>query len=71
MRYTQWLKDDGKLEGDVTVVKQSETEFLVVVTDTMHRHGENWLKRHITENDFVTVCDYTPALAQINIQGPR
>jgi len=68
--YTQWLNDDGKLEGDVTVVKMSEEEFVVVVTDTMHRHAEAWLRRHIGDR-FVTVADVTSSYAQLNIQGPR
>ena len=31
----------GKLEADLTVTKLAEDKFLVVVTDTMHRHAEN------------------------------
>ena len=37
----------GKLEADVTVIKQTEQRFIVVATDTMHRHVETWLKRHV------------------------
>lgn len=36
--YTQLLNDEGKMEGDVTVCKLEEDKFMVVVTDTMHRH---------------------------------
>merc|ERR1719493_407865 len=48
----------------------SEEEFIVVVTDTMHRHAETWLRRNIGER-FVTVADVTSAYAQLNVQGPR
>ena len=41
--YTQFLNERGRLEADVTVTKQTEERFLVVVTDTMHRHVEAWL----------------------------
>ena len=37
----------GKLEADLTVTKTAEDEFMVVVTDTMHRHAEAWMQRHI------------------------
>ena len=45
--YTQWLNEAGTLEGDVTVMKQEDDKFVVIVTDTMHRHAETWMKKHI------------------------
>ncbi len=42
--YTQFLNERGKLEADVTVTKQTEERFIVVVTDTMHRHVETWIR---------------------------
>jgi glycine cleavage system aminomethyltransferase T len=44
---------------------------LVVVTDTMHRHAETWLKRHISTEDHAFVTDMTSAYGQLNIQGPK
>jgi glycine cleavage system aminomethyltransferase T/glycine/D-amino acid oxidase-like deaminating enzyme len=69
--YTQWLNEAGKLEADLTVTKLNEETYLVVVTDTMHRHAETWLKRHISYNDYAFVADMTSAYAQLNIQGPK
>ena len=73
--YTQWLDDDGKLQGDVTVAKLGGAragEFLVVVTDTQHRHGETWMKRHIADAGAAAyVTDVSGAFAQINVQGPN
>ncbi len=69
--YTQWLNEDGKLEADLTVTKLSKENYLVVVTDTMHRHAETWLKRHISSDDHAFVTDMTSAYGQLNIQGPR
>jgi glycine cleavage system aminomethyltransferase T/glycine/D-amino acid oxidase-like deaminating enzyme len=68
--YTQWLNSEGKLEADLTVTKLTEEKFLVVVTDTMHRHAETWMRRHM-EDKHAFVTDVTSAFAQINIQGPR
>ncbi len=69
--YTQWLNEEGKLEADLTVTKLDEEKYLVVVTDTMHRHTETWLKRHISAKDHAFVTDVTSAYGQLNIQGPK
>ncbi len=68
--YTQWLNERGLLEADLTVTKLDSEQFMVVATDTAHRHVEAHLHRHIGEaHAFVT--DITAAYAQINVQGPR
>jgi len=69
--YTPWLNKYGKLEADLTVAKLEEEKFLVVVTDTMHRHAETWLKKNISDDSHAFVTDMTSAYAQINIQGPK
>lgn len=69
--YTQWLNREGKLEADLTVTKLQDDKFLVVVTDTMHRHAENWMKPHIPGDAHCFVTDVTGAFVQLNIQGPR
>jgi glycine cleavage system aminomethyltransferase T len=42
-----------------------------VVTDTMHRHVETWIKRHIPEDAHCFVTDITGGIAQLNVQGPK
>jgi 4-methylaminobutanoate oxidase (formaldehyde-forming) len=69
--YTQWLNETGKLEADLTVTKLDDEKFLIVATDTMHRHVETWLKRHIPEDAHVMVTDVTSGFGQLSIQGPR
>jgi len=69
--YTQWLNEAGRLEADLTVTKLEDDEFLVVVTDTMHRHAETWLTRHTPKDAHAFVTDMTSAFGQLNIQGPR
>ena len=68
--YTQWLNDGGTLEADLTVTKLGEGDFLVVASDTAHRHVETMLKRAL-DGHRGWVTDVTSGLAQINIQGPR
>ncbi|HJN50735.1 MAG: FAD-dependent oxidoreductase [Pseudomonadales bacterium] len=69
--YTQWLNEDGRLEADLTVTKLEDEKFLVVVTDTMHRHAETWLKNHTPDDAHAFVTDMTSAFGQLNIQGPK
>jgi 4-methylaminobutanoate oxidase (formaldehyde-forming) len=73
IRYVQWLNDDGKMEADLTVAKLEEEKFMVVATDTAHRHVETWVSRYLDDTDgcHATITDVTGALAQINIQGPE
>jgi 4-methylaminobutanoate oxidase (formaldehyde-forming) len=69
--YTQWLNDKGTLEADLTVTKLDDEHFMVVVTDTMHRHAETWMRRHVPGDARAIVTDVTSAYCQINVQGPR
>jgi 4-methylaminobutanoate oxidase (formaldehyde-forming) len=69
--YTQWLNERGLLEADLTVTKLDDERFFVVVTDTIHRHAETWMKRHTPEDAHAFVTDVTSGYCQINVQGPK
>ncbi len=69
--YTQWMHERGTLEADLTVTKLTDEKFLVVVTDSMVRHAETWMKRNIPENAHAFVTDVTSAYGQLNVQGPK
>jgi glycine cleavage system aminomethyltransferase T len=69
--YTQWLNEAGKLEADLTVTKLAAERYLVVVTDTMVRHAETWMRRHIGDDARAFVTDVTSAYGQLNVQGPN
>lgn len=68
--YTQWLNEGGTLEADLTVTKLGDERFLVVASDTAHRHVETWMRRRFGDAH-AFVADVTSAYAQINVQGPR
>jgi glycine cleavage system aminomethyltransferase T len=42
-----------------------------VVTDTMHRHAETWMRRNIPDDAQAFVTDVSSGYCQINVQGPR
>jgi glycine cleavage system aminomethyltransferase T/glycine/D-amino acid oxidase-like deaminating enzyme len=69
--YTQWLNARGRLEADLTVTKLDDDRFFVVVTDTMVRHAESWMKRNIPDGAHAFVTDVSSGVAQLNVQGPR
>jgi 4-methylaminobutanoate oxidase (formaldehyde-forming) len=69
--YTQWMNQAGTLEADLTVTKLSNDRYLVVVTDTMVRHAETWMKRNIPDEAQAFVTDVTSAYGQLNVQGPN
>jgi glycine cleavage system aminomethyltransferase T/glycine/D-amino acid oxidase-like deaminating enzyme len=69
--YTQWMNESGTLEADLTVTKLSDDRYLVVVTDTMVRHAETWMRRNIPDEAHALVTDVTSAYGQLNVQGPN
>ena len=69
--YTQWTKALGGIEADLTVTRMAEEEFLVVCSDTVHRHVETRMRRHFPADDHVTITDVTSGYAMLSIQGPN
>jgi glycine cleavage system T protein len=69
--YTQWANEAGGIEADLTITRRSEHEFLVVCSDTVHRHVETWMRRHFPDAAHVTITDVTSAYAMLSVQGPR
>ena len=69
--YTQWLNARGTLEADLTVTKLDEETFLVIATDTMHRHVAGWMAHNFASDAHAVVTDVTGGMAQINVQGPH
>jgi 4-methylaminobutanoate oxidase (formaldehyde-forming) len=69
--YTQWVNERGGIEADLTITRRAEHEFLVVCSDTAHRHVETWMRRHLPADAHVAISDVTSAWAMLSLQGPR
>ncbi len=81
--YTQWLNEAGTLEADVTVTRlpgHGPVKYIVIATDTAHRHVETILRRQqeyfaiatgLTTSPRISITDVTGGMAQLNIQGPK
>ncbi len=68
--YTQWTNEAGGIEADLTVTRRGEEEFLVVCSDTVHRHVETWMRRHFPADGCVTITDVTSGYAMLT-PAPR
>jgi glycine/D-amino acid oxidase-like deaminating enzyme/glycine cleavage system aminomethyltransferase T len=81
--YTQWLNEGGTLEADLTVSKLGGERWLVVASDTAHRHVGSILSRAVGRAQTGTLhvvgvpltdvhaVDVTSGYTQLNVQGPR
>ncbi len=69
--YTQWVNEGGGIEADLTITRRADEDFLVVCSDTVHRHVETWMRRHFEADAHVAISDVTSAYAMLTIQGPN
>lgn len=69
--YTQWLDERGMMQADLTVTKLSPTSFMVVATDTQHRHVLTHMLSRLRTDARCEVTDVTGAHAYLNLQGPK
>ena len=69
--YTQWLNEAGGIEADVTVIRLSETSFLVTSIAVSQRRDIAWLTRHIPEGAQCFARDMTSGLPMLALMGPK
>ena len=69
--YTQWLNRFGGIEADVTVTRLGEREFLVLSAPATTPRDLAWIRRHIADDEFVTVTDVSGTMAMIAVMGPE
>ncbi|MDA9981471.1 FAD-dependent oxidoreductase [Gammaproteobacteria bacterium] len=69
--YTQWTNAKGGIEADLTITRLDEQAFMVVCSDTAHRHVETWMQRNFRKGAHATATDLTSARAMLTIQGPK
>ena len=69
--YTQWLNSYGGIEADLTVTRLGESEFLVLSAPATTPRDLAWIRRHLSEDEFVTVTDVSGTMAMIAVMGPQ
>ena len=69
--YTQWTNARGGIEADLTITRLDDQTFMVVCSDTAHRHVQTWMQRNFRKGAHATATDLTSARAMLTIQGPK
>lgn len=69
--YTGLLNDAGGFESDLTVTRQSETEYLVVSSAASQNRDLAWIKRNIGSEFNAVATDITSGMAVLSVMGPK
>jgi 4-methylaminobutanoate oxidase (formaldehyde-forming) len=69
--YTQMLNSRGGIECDFTVARLAEERFSIVTGTAFGNHDREWIRRHLPDDDSVTVRDVTSQWACFGLWGPR
>ncbi|UWQ93666.1 FAD-dependent oxidoreductase (plasmid) [Rhodobacteraceae bacterium M382] len=68
--YTHMFNEQGGIEADITVARQSDTRYLVMASAGAEPQCESWLKSQL-EGTGVSVVNVTSSEATLAIMGPR
>jgi glycine cleavage system aminomethyltransferase T/glycine/D-amino acid oxidase-like deaminating enzyme len=71
LTYTQWLNERGGIEADLTVIRQGETDFLVITAGGAQVRDFAWLTRHIPDDAHCFATDVTSGLPMLGVMGPN
>jgi 4-methylaminobutanoate oxidase (formaldehyde-forming) len=69
--YSQMLNRRGGIEADVTVTRLAVDRFWLVGGAPTRVKDLAWLRRHVKEDERVTITDLTSAYAVLGVMGPR
>lgn len=69
--YTQMLNQKGGIECDLSVSRIGKDHFYLVTGTAFIKHDLNWIKKHLSREDSISVTDITSANACITLCGPQ
>ena len=69
--YTPMLNPQGGMSSDLTITRQSETEYRIVTGGGQGGIDKKWFTDHLPPNGSVQLQDMTSALCTLGIWGPR
>jgi len=69
--YSGVLNARGTYEADVTLTRLAHDEYLWVTSSASVVRDQDWILRHLAEDQDVTVTDISGALAVLGVMGPR
>jgi 4-methylaminobutanoate oxidase (formaldehyde-forming) len=69
--YTAMLNERGGYEADVTVTRLSHDAYMLVTGSASVQRDLDWIRRHIREDQHVSVTDITSSYAVYGVMGPK
>lgn len=69
--YTQILNERGGIEGDVTVARWADDQFMVIDANAYQTKNFHLLKSHIRDDEHCFITDVSSAYAMLGIMGPN
>ncbi len=68
--YTQLLNRRGGIEADLTITRLADDRYLLVTGTAVGNHDAAWLRKHLPDDDSVTLRDITSSRVCFGIWGP-
>jgi 4-methylaminobutanoate oxidase (formaldehyde-forming) len=65
------LNEKGGIESDLTVLRLAEDDYRLYVGTTAIKRDLTWIRRHLQDDEQVTITDETDAYAVIGLMGPN
>ena len=69
--YTQMLNEQGGIEADVTVIRMTDEQFMMISGHPSQRRDLHWLQNNIPQQLQVQVFDATSAYSLMTLHGPK
>jgi len=69
--YTQWLNERGGIEADITITRQSDTEFFIVTGHPSQERDRAWFKSRVPAELDVSIFDVTSQFGMFSVTGPK
>jgi 4-methylaminobutanoate oxidase (formaldehyde-forming) len=71
MVYTAMLNECGGFESDLTVMRQSVNQFLVITGSAQTVRDFDWITRHIGEAEHAVLTDVSAMYSVLSVMGPK
>ena len=71
MVYTAMLNARGGFESDLTVMRLTADQFLLVTGSAQPVRDADWIRRHIGSEEFAVLTDVSPMWSVLSVMGPH
>ncbi|MEO6017514.1 MAG: FAD-dependent oxidoreductase, partial [Polaromonas sp.] len=71
MVYTAMLNERGGFESDLTVMRQTANQFLIITGSAQTVRDFDWISRHIGETEHAVLTDISAMYSVLSVMGPK